>query len=346
MVKKISPLNLSRRLKPLKTKVFETYWRFAAERQEVFFARLNELSQPWTDDPIIQKYKFTNAYRASDRVSQYLIKNIIYSQKWSLKDTVFRVLLFKLFNKIETWELLEQVFGEVRLSTFNVEKYDQILEKTISSGISIYSAAYIMASGSKKKYGTIRKHRFHLLLLNYLQKSNFSRKLEKQNSLEAIYSELLKIESLGNFLAYQFAIDLNYSPHLDYSENDFVVPGPGAKDGIKKCFSDLRDYSEEDVIRMMTDEQEFHFNRLGIPFRSLWGRQLHLIDCQNLFCEVGKYARVAHPDIKGVSDRVRIKQKYKPKLRSLFHQPDFVWYPPKWNINEKINQTPNYLVAL
>ncbi len=346
MFKKVSPLNLSRRLKPLKTEVFETYWRFAAERQEVFFARLNDLSQPWTDDPIIREFKFTNAYRASDRVSQYLIKNVIYSKKWSLKDTVFRILLFKLFNKIETWELLEQKFGEVRLTTFSVDQYDQILDKTISSGISIYSAAYIMASGSKKKYGSIRKHRFHLMLLDSLLKSNFPRKLEKQNSLESIYAELLKIESLGSFLAYQFATDLNYSTYFDYSENDFVVPGPGAKDGIKKCFSDLRDYSEEDVIKMMTEEQELYFNKLGIKFRSLWGRSLHLIDCQNLFCEVGKYARVAHPNIKGVSERVRIKQKYKPKSKSLFHEPEFVWYPPKWDINDLIHQTPNYLVAL
>lgn len=32
---------------------------------------------------------------------------------------------------------------------------------------------------------------------------------------------------------------------------------------------------------------------LGLRFRSLAGRRLKLIDCQNLFCEVDKYARVA-----------------------------------------------------
>ena len=34
----------------------------------------------------------------------------------------------------------------------------------------------------------------------------------------------------------------------------------------------------------------------------LRGRRLQLIDCQNLFCEVDKYAVVAHPGVRG-SDR-------------------------------------------
>ena len=59
--------------------VYDTYWKFAAKRQEVFYNRLFGQKSPWTDDEIIYKYKFTNAYRASDRVSQYLIRNVIYS---------------------------------------------------------------------------------------------------------------------------------------------------------------------------------------------------------------------------------------------------------------------------
>ena len=68
-------------ISPLKpTPVYDTYWRFAAERQRVFFRRLEGLPPPWTDDPILSAYKFTNAYRASDRVSQYLIRHVIYGE--------------------------------------------------------------------------------------------------------------------------------------------------------------------------------------------------------------------------------------------------------------------------
>ena len=45
----------------------------------------------------------------------------------------------------------------------------------------------------------------------------------------------------------------------------------------------------------MAENQEDEFARRGIEFQTLWGRPLQLIDCQNLFCEVDKYARVYHP---------------------------------------------------
>ena len=60
------------------TPVFDTYWRFAAKRQEVFFKRVKGAKPPWTNDPVIAGYRFTNAYRAADRVSQYLIRHVIY----------------------------------------------------------------------------------------------------------------------------------------------------------------------------------------------------------------------------------------------------------------------------
>jgi hypothetical protein len=111
----------------------------------------------------------------------------------------------------------------------------------------------------------------------------------------------------------------------------FVIPGPGAKGGISKCFETLGGLTEADLIRVVTERQEAEFERLGIDFKSLWGRPLQLIDCQNLFCEVDKYSRVYHPEIAGTSLRSRIKQKF--RASSL---PVDYWYPPKWGINEKI----------
>jgi alpha-glutamyl/putrescinyl thymine pyrophosphorylase clade 1 len=73
--------NIIVKLTPAKpTEVFYAYWYLATERQKVFFNRIANLPQPWTEDEIIQDYKFTNAYRASDRVSQYLIRNVLYDK--------------------------------------------------------------------------------------------------------------------------------------------------------------------------------------------------------------------------------------------------------------------------
>jgi hypothetical protein len=107
------------------------------------------------------------------------------------------------------------------------------------------------------------------------------------------------------------------------------MPGPGAIRGIRKCFVHTGSLSLPNVIRWMVDRQEWEFERLGLRFQSLWGRPLHAIDCQGLFCEIDKYSRVAFPQLR--SDRVRIKATFVPTA-----EPPEPFYPPKWGINEDI----------
>jgi hypothetical protein len=314
------------------TPVFDSYWRFAAERQEVFRQRLEGKPGPWTVDPVIAIHKFTNAYRASDRVSQFLIRNVIYRKDLpdSPSEVLFRTLLFKFFNKIETWQLLEHTFGEITYKNYKFEHYDKVLSQAMRAGGRIYSAAYIMPpSGSV--FGYPAKHQNHLRLLERMMTDDLAGQLSRLRGMQKAFDLLKGYPSIGNFLAYQFVTDINYSEVTDFSEMDFVIPGPGALDGIKKCFSNSAGLNEAQLIRWMTENQEREFERLGIKFQSLWGRRLQLIDCQNLFCEVDKYARVAHPDIAGISGRTRIKQKFSPT--GPLEQP---WYPPKWSINSKI----------
>jgi hypothetical protein len=314
------------------TIVYESYWKFAVLRQEVFFNRLKGMSFPWSNDPILNQYKFTNAYRAADRVSQYLIKNVIYHEQYpkNPKEILFRILLFKLFNKIETWELLTGKFGTLTYEEFSFAEYDKILDKAITSGRRIYSAAYIMPS-VQSRFGFQRKHSNHLKLIQFMLEEQVDQKLMAAKSMQQAFEIIKRFPGLGDFLAYQLLIDINYSPILNFSESEFVVPGPGAKGGISKCFENRGGLNEMEIIKLVTDSQEREFQRLGLSFQSLWGRPLQLIDCQNLFCEVDKYARVKHPDIKGESDRTKIKQMFKKNETRI----DF-WFPPKWNINDRI----------
>ena len=316
---------------PLKTTaVFNTYWKFAAARQRVFFARFNGQPPPWTDDPIIKSYKFTNAYRASDRVSQYLIQKVIYSGSQAPRELFFRTMLFKFFNRIETWELLEAEFGTIDLKGYKFENYEKILSLAMESGEAIYSAAYIMPSGGKNS-GFSRKHQMHLRLLEKMIADELPERLMESKNMRVAFELIRNYPTIGDFLAYQYVTDLNYGPMLDFSEMQFVCAGPGAKDGIRKCFSETAGLSEPEIIKLMAEKQEEEFQRLGIEFDTLWGRRLQLIDCQNLFCEVDKYSRVAHPEFTGLTGRTRIKQKFRATTAHLPY-----WFPPKWGINEKI----------
>jgi hypothetical protein len=311
------------------TEVYDTYWRFAAERQQVFYRRIEAPLGVWTTDRIIRRHKFTNVYRASDRVSQFLIRNVIYKGDNSPREIFFRTLLFKFFNKIETWELLAREVGEVSWQTYHFDRYRAPLEDAMRAGIRIYSPAYIMPAASR--FSGPRKHETHLRLLEHMIKESAPEGIARSRTMKAAFDLLRSFPMMGNFLAYQYLIDLNYSETFNFDEMEFVVPGPGARDGLRKCFSSIGGLSEADVIRLVTERQELEFERLGLTFRSLWGRPLQLIDSQNLFCEVDKYARIAHPDILGISGRTRIKQMFAPNPKPIAY-----WYPPKWGINERV----------
>ncbi|RYY30183.1 MAG: hypothetical protein EOP41_01175 [Sphingobacteriaceae bacterium] len=313
---------------PSASHVLDTYWKFAAERQEIFFKRINGETL-LTTDPILLKHKFTNAYRATDRVSQYLISEVIYKGDQTPDELLFRILLFKLFNKIETWQLLQAELGMLSWQSYSFKHYSRILHQALQAGERVYSGAYMMASG-QSAFGYARKHENHLKLLEQMMRLHLADQITGAPSFEAVYKLLLNFPAIGQFLAYQYAIDINYSNLTNFSEMDFVMPGPGAKDGIRKCFYSLGDYTETDIIKYVTDLQEQEFARLNINFKTLWGRQLQLIDCQNLFCETGKYARMAHPEAGGISGRTRIKQLYKNN-----YQPITYFFPPKWGLNDK-----------
>jgi hypothetical protein len=245
-------------------------------------------------------------------------------------EVFFRILLFKTFNKIETWELLEQAVGAITLENYTFARFDKILTTAQAEGEKIYSGAYIMPSGGRS-LGHAKKHRNHLELIERMIKDDVPRRLTDSRTMQEGFALLKSYPTIGDFLAYQYITDINYSELTDFSEMAFVVPGPGALDGIRKCFKDHGGLNDPEIIKFLADRQEQEFERLGLKFQSLWGRRLQLIDCQNLFCEVDKYARVYHPDIAGISGRTRIKQRFTPHRSRLT-----LWYPPKWKINELI----------
>lgn len=306
-------------------KIYNLYWYFAAERQNIFYKKLNGEEAPWTDDKILQEYKFCNSYRASDRVSQYLIKNVIYNgKKYSNEDVIFRIILFKIFNKESTWEILCNKLGDVELRNFSFSRYCRILEEAKNNGYKIYTDAYM--SCANKAFGYDKKHENHIALLEKMFiKDKMQNKILNSKNMKEAFNIIRSYELIGDFMAYQLVTDINYSEVVDFSEREFTIAGPGSERGIKKCFTDLEGMTKEDIIKWMCDNQDKEFRKLGIEFKDLGGRPLQYIDCQNLFCELDKYCRQAVPELK--SNRSKIKKKYISKAQKIEYM-----YPPKWNI--------------
>lgn len=323
-----APRDLVRRTAPTKRpEVYDLYWTFASRRHAAFEARLSHGAWPWSDDPILQTFKFCNVFRALDRVSQYLIGEVAYGTDTTTTpiDRIFQLVAFRTFSKIDTWREMSAILGgPPRLEHLRSGALEQALDEVKARTGGLYTGAFILCA--TKAFGFDEKHRNHVALFRHMFiDSAFGERAMDAPSLQGLVALLESFPLMGPFMAYQTAIDLNYSDLFGFDENDYVQAGPGALRGLKKAFVNLGDYSPSDAIRWMVERQGDEFARLGLHFDGLFGRPLHAIDCQGLFCELDKYCREAFPEL--ASARTRIKARYKPSS-----EPMQIHLPPKWRL--------------
>jgi hypothetical protein len=308
--------------------VYELYWKFASKRQQAFEARVAGGSGPWSDDRILREYKFCNVFRASDRVSQYMIRDVAYlDDDSSPEDRLFQIVAFRTFSNIRTWDTVTYLLGHSpRISDLESGAFESALNRTKEINSGLYTGAFILCATDA--YGRRIKHLNHVeLFKDMFVSADLGRRLLEATSLKGVYDLLHTFPLMGDFMSYQTAIDLNYSQYINFSEDDFTQPGPGAVRGIKKVFKDLGGLTPQEVIMWMVDNQEREFARLGYDFNGLWGRRLHAIDAQGLFCETDKYCREAVPEL--ASARTRIKARFSPA-----GEPMRLFFPPKWGLND------------
>jgi hypothetical protein len=314
--------------------IYELYWTFASRRQAAFERRLSGAAWPWTDDPILQMFKFCNVYRAADRVSQYMISQVAYgTDAGDFADRAFQIIAFRTFSNIATWDGVRATLGRApRVSDLVSGAFERALGQVKARNGGLYTGAFILCAN--KAFGFDEKHQNHVALFRHMfVKERLDLSIAAANSLGQVVQALQAFPLMGPFMAYQTAIDLNYSEFVNFSENDYTQAGPGALRGLKKAFVNLGDYTPSDVIAWMTARQEAEFNSLELPFNGLFGRPLHAIDCQGLFCELDKYCREAAPEL--VSNRSRIKAKF-----SASSDPLPLFFPPKWGLSPVVHSVP------
>ena len=313
--------------------LFDLYWMFAHERMEMVYGKLSA-------DDVLSKVRFTAPYRAVDRTSQYLIGQILYpdgtpNPSHDDPNQVIRdVLLYKLFNRVDTWEHWVNENLSAKWEDFSWQEY---LGEASNIRPPLFNAAYITPMWQYPPgYETAfpAKTARALQTVEYCIMSDLGWDLLECNAAKA-YDILSRIPNFGPFLSYQLLTDLGYTELYNWGENHFVKAGPQAREGVAQVFG--VGVNPEEVIREFQTIQKEEFDRLELPFRYLFGgRTLSLIDIQNLFCEFTKYIKLGkfvHENLvynkESQSKRYRL---YTPSVRG----PLKFWFPNKWGINPDI----------
>lgn len=280
----------------------DRFWNFVHERHSVYHRRfiLRLPREQWTDDPVLQRFKFTNIYRELDPGTIYAVDEILSRDDSRREDRVFNLMLYRLMCSIPTYE----GFGFRSLDEWTEKDFDDYLCDRYNAGGPVFGNAYLVSPYSSM--GSTFKFRNVARLFGHIHQgfAEFFQRLDTAPTMEKAWKVISGLYGFGPFLAYQVLVDLTYPlPRTKYrsaiiplDQNEWARLGPGALRGYARVAP--YDYSPQSLhgLRWLHQNQRSEFKRLGLdfPFRlSPSGEvELSLPNLQNAFCEFHKFRSI------------------------------------------------------
>jgi hypothetical protein len=255
---------------------YETFWYFINERHRIYIKTTAGEPKPWTDDPILQRFKFCNVHRRLDKTSAWMIENLIAPHCSDGALLLFNLLAYRTFNRISTGRLLGWI------AEWEPEKVALRLQEVQARGEPIFGAAYRIRQGP----GDRSKIESYVKVLSQIwtDRQALYDKIKRGGLQDAV--ELFdRYPLIGPFIAYQFALDLTYSLILPAPKdlNTWAEVGPGAAGGLRRIWPTVHNGELLSRMRLLRDEAPRYLEpHVG---------ELNLQDIEFCLCEVNKYLR-------------------------------------------------------
>lgn len=305
------------------------FYDFVTERYKIHLRKdVLHKEAPWTNDRVLQQYKFCNVRREHDRQSQYTIKNISTNPCLSLEDKIVNSFYFRAWNNWDTMKDLGGPWAAKDLYSSQMKQQIRPIYQELATedpDRKWWSSAYNQGgtkqawrypSSNKKinKEYDIPLRVFHIG--PWLKEHNTVEKLLNANDQKVAFEAIKEIQGFADFLAYQVFVDLTYIKEFPFSENEFVIAGPGCKKGLDYLFDDYDGMSPEEALFWLRDNVDHIFSKIMAPNGQYWDprelfidlpeydRCLNIMSLENCMCELAKYIRT----IEGTG-RPRVKYK-------------------------------------
>jgi hypothetical protein len=242
---------------------------------------------PWTNDAVLQKYRFCNVRREDDKESRFLIENICNNSGLTYENKILNIILFRLINKSKTFS----IFQPLDFNSLNIEYIRARLSGFLRDFPSyVFFSNAFFTSGPK----TVANKLFSdenmvikmIFLANHYKSLGIAKSINSCKSQSEVFSCLLSLPGIGQFLAYQIFVDFTYIENFPFTDKEFTVAGPGCVKGLKLIFDNFDNLSFEESLFWLRDNQKtlFEFNHFPLSVMSL----------ENCMCEFSKYWRAAN----------------------------------------------------
>lgn len=181
-----------------------------------------------------------------------------------------------------------------------------------------------MPAPTESQIGGHTAHERHFRLLECMMKHDLPEQLREVDQLGDMCRRIQLFPSMGGFLGFQMALDLNMVPGLRRPE-DWAVPGPGAQSGLRHIFGKEVVGHYGKALEWLFEHQERLFKRAGVKKKDIpavlpSNPGLTLVDLEHALCETHKYITIRLRGPGGYASRV-----YKPNSTPVTRV-----LPPRW----------------
>lgn len=265
------------------------YW--IREREKIRLAREAGKAAPWTDDEILQSYRFCNVRRMDDKVSKWLLDHW-YGPHFNHPNMLYACAFARFINRPESLSLItDDVFVKFKgLFSWSIdwERVKTILRKHRDNGNTVFNGAYMVR-------GNDGMDKIECVVDYYVKPLREMSKLFDPFHMETTWTNICGSYGMGSFMAGQIVADLRWAFANNWADEAKVwAPmGPGSKRGMNRVHGRDKDaplsqkeFENElaDLTVVLTDADP-----------DILGR-LEAIDLQNCLCEFDKHERTLFED--------------------------------------------------
>jgi hypothetical protein len=273
----------------------DEFFAFINERHRIYVRKSRGKLWPWTTDPVLRTYKFTNVYRDLDAVSLDLKRRVLDRYlPWRKQDAaalVAEVIMYRLFNWPDTYTLLRKLRHD-----WDQEKAKRILHRAHDEGAQVFTGAYICSNNGS----TQPKIDLYCEAVSdaFKRAPELVAAIRTSRSLRHTTQWIAdNLDLCGMFVAYEIVSDLRWTPLLNNAADimAWANPGPGATRGLNRIH--YRPLRAKPTAQQLVDEmralltESQRAGRLGKHMRPLEMR-----DVEHSLCELDKYLRVKNDE--------------------------------------------------
>lgn len=250
------------------------YW--IKERESIRLKRLNEEPKPWTDDPILQAYRFCNVRRMDDKVSKWLSLNW-YIPYHGHKNMMVACALARFINLPAS---LENVGFP---TTWNPERLKTKLRRFRDFGNQIFNGAYmIRCNDNMDKIEYVVDYCCSPLVTNRIPII--------QDCMKETWTRLKECFGFGSFMSGQVVADLRWAFPGSWLDREFWAPqGPGSTRGLYRLHGEPIKSSMKPQV--FAGRLDLVIDALKTKLPTSITNRLEAMDYQNCLCEFDKYER-------------------------------------------------------